>query len=236
MAEVGSIGQITGRAAAPAPDYGANRIRSTVKTTENTAASESREAAGEKAKAEALEKRREELEDLIAKSEDGDTVQASADAVEKLDEDRNVGRVVEKNSLLAAKETEPEKKEVKPEAKPEVKEVKPEEKEDEGSDTKVTSYAGYTEAQLKTMVNKGKISRDSYNREIEKRDSEREDKAEESEKLSRDERNNLMQADRNNRDELEFKGLFSENSAEEPDAMLRAGIIDGLDASFSAQN
>ncbi|MBR5422265.1 MAG: hypothetical protein IK115_14075 [Lachnospiraceae bacterium] len=228
MAEVNGIGAVGAGAgispAAAAVNTRPQRVQQSPDTTK--AAEQSREQASAK---EAGEKRKERLEDVIATSKDGDTVQATKTAIEQLKEDEEEGRVVPKDSLMAAKETtaaiNPAKERIEEEQK-----EKEEKEEEEEEQQQITSFAGYTDAQLKQLYVKGDISKQDYDKEIESREEERTQQGEKAEAFQKEEAQNIADMNENERDEQKMKNLGSPDSSDAPDAMMRARILQSLDA------
>ena len=221
MAEVNGIASVGASSGAAGALYSTPRVKSADTVKQPDAAQDKKASeAGKKAE-------EKQLENVISTSQDGDTVQAGKEALDKLKEDEEYGRVVDKGSLLAAKDPSAERRaELREEA-----EKKAEEKEEEKEEEKnVTSFNGYTDAQLKQMYLKGDISRQDYDKEIEDRESKKEARGEEEEKFMKEGAQNVGKQKENERDADTIKNIGSEDSSDAPDAMMRAQIMQALDA------
>ncbi len=246
MAEVGGIGAIgAGRSVMPVADMTAGTRAVRTQGAQN--APDTRKAAEESSEKrqqleqESQEKRQRILENVISTSKDGDTVQASQKAMEQLKEDEEDGRVVDKNSLMAQKEVTTVAgsgkerlealKEAEAKAKEEAKARRAEAEEArDGQQGSVTSLNAYSDAQLKQLYLKGDISKQSYDSEIEKRESELEDTKEQNAVFQKESARNVGRMEENARDAVEIKNLGSQDSSDAPDAMMRAMVLSSLDA------
>ena len=155
---------------------------------------------------------REQLENVVSKSKDGDTVQVSDKSSEKLEEDA-FGRVD-----ILKKEDEAKKAE-------EEKEKEAEEKEQQ----RITSFAGLTEDQLEMMYRKGEISKQEYDKQIELKESlkETEEKVEgDTEKMVK---GVLASENKMNRDSEEMKAAFSDDSSDTTKAAERINLMDTIE-------
>ncbi len=198
---------------------------------------------------ESQEKRQRILENVISTSKDGDTVQASQAAIEQLKEDEEDGRVVDKNSLMAQKEvtatvgSDKERTEAMKEAEAKAKEEaearraeaerareeRSEKLSADGDKAIPASFNSYTDEQLKQLFLKGDISKQSYDREIEKRESKTAEAQEQNASFQKENAQNVGRLEENARDAVEIKNLESPDSSKEPDAMMRAMILQSLD-------
>ncbi len=261
MADVSSVSAVAGSTGASVnPDYiSLNRLTPVSDTRKQT----DKNMESKKASDQEESKRQEWLEDVISRSRDGDTLQASKSAVNKLEEEERDGRVVKKDSLLAAKEVIPgtkkkeqeedsatlfqkesavkaaeekAKKEIREELQKQEAASKAKEKEEDLKAASGSSFAGYTEAQLKQMYLKGDISKNSYDKEIDRREELKEEQVDQSQAVKELAQKNLAQTYLGTQATLELKGLESEDSAEIPQALTRAQILNALDASTLFQN
>ena len=256
MAEVGGIGAVSaGRSVMPVADM--TTATHAVRTQGAQNAPDTRKAAEESSEKrqqleqESQEKRQRILENVISTSKDGDTVQASKKAIEQLKEDEEDGRIVDKNSLMAQKEVTTvagsgkERLEAMKEAKEEAEARRAEAESaharqqerqeklssaDEKPQSNVASLKSYTDAQLKELYLKGDISKQSYDREIEKRESEQQDTKAQNAEFQKENARNVGRLNENARDAAEIKNLGSEDSSDAPDAMMRAMVLQSLDA------
>ncbi len=230
----------------------------------------------------------EELDNVVSKSKDGDTVQVSDKSAEKL-EDYTFGRmdIVEKDEGKAAKAAaenedkagaqvaaEEEKAAVNAQAVPaenavaeaeegknadekvipniaspaagtedkeavkraleeEEKEKEEEVKAVETEEAKITSFAGYTEDQLKQLYQKGEISKGDFDRQMEIKEALKEESDQETNEedgsVSKMIRGVLGTESKGGRDEAEIKAAFSEDSSDKTDAAERIAIMDTIE-------
>lgn len=272
MAEVNGIGAVSaGMGVMPVADMSAGSRVTRTQETQNTPdvrkAAEESSAKRQQLEQESQEKRQRILENVISTSKDGDTVQASKEAIEQLKEDEEDGRVLDKNSLMAQKEvttvagSDRERTDAVKEAKEEAEARKAEleqsraeqearreklaaanekildvkkgpenETEDAEKQERAASFNSYSDAQLKEMYLKGDISRQSYEQEVEKRDSKLEETQKQNAEFQKEGAQNAGRLNENARDAVEIKNLESPDSTEEPDAMMRAMVLQSLDA------
>ena len=234
MAEVGGIGAIgAGRSVMPVADMTAGTRAVRTQGAQN--APDTRKAAEESSeKRQQLEQESQEKRQCILE-------QASQKAMEQLKEDEEDGRVVDKNSLMAQKEVTTAAgsgkerlealKEAEAKAKEEAKARRAEAEEArDGQQSSVTSLNAYSDAQLKQLYLKGDISKQSYDSEIEKRESELEDTKEQNAGFQKESARNVGRMEENARDAVEIKNLGSQDSSDAPDAMMRAMVLSSLDA------
>ncbi|MCR5250446.1 MAG: hypothetical protein K6E50_07570 [Lachnospiraceae bacterium] len=261
MAEVNGISPVAGGASAISVNssYQPRRIQGAPDAAGKAA--ETTQKQREESK-EASEKRK-ELQDVIATSRDGDTVQARKEALEQLKEDDEVGRVVSKDSLLAAKEMTPaeqekaaeeaaekraaerEAQEAKAEAEREARQERfspaaermeqREEDAEEEEKAQISSFNGYTDAQLKQLYIKGDISKQDYDKEIESRESSKEEQRADEAAFQKESAKGVGKMKENERDAETMRNIESPDSADAPDAMMRAQIMMTLDANSPFQ-
>lgn len=135
--------------------------------------------------AKAKERHEAELENVVARSKDGDTVQVSDDGATELTESKDGIVVSEKENLAKDERVEYDFEIEKPEI-PETEAPKPEVK-TEITDTgamEEESYARYTEEELEVSYQQGEISAYAFNIEMERREALREAAMGESEELN----------------------------------------------------
>ena len=261
MADVSSVSAVTGSIGASMnTNYiSLNRLTPVSDTQKQTDKSDERKKTSDQDES----KRQEWLEDVISRSKDGDTLQASKSAVNKLEEDERDGRVVKKDSLLAAREVDPAeqkkkqaedpdaaqkkesaaraaeekvKKKIREELEKQEAASKAKEKSEDSKAQNASSFAGYTEAQLKQMYLKGDISKNSYDKEIDRREDLKEDQDSQSKAVIALEQKSLSQAYSTAQTALELKELGNEDSAQIPEALTRAQILNALEANTLFQN
>ncbi|MCR4674630.1 MAG: hypothetical protein K5675_06445 [Lachnospiraceae bacterium] len=140
-------------------------IRRTSEVNADTAKVKADDAAKARAEdaAKTKERHEKELENVVARSKDGDTVQVSDDGATELSESKD-GIVVAESVELVDNRTEPDYEIELPEA-PEI--VVPETTDSFEIDG--PPYGGYTAQQLETSYQQGEISAYAYNSELERR-------------------------------------------------------------------
>ena len=217
-----------------------------------------------------------ELENVVSKSKDGDTVQVSESSAEKLSEDafgrmdiigrsdgadksdtddaetgnaagdksvadpgaasavameeegRNADEKVIPNITASA---------VAPADKPEIKRTEDDEKneeavkpiEEEGEKPKVTSFAGYTEDQLRQMYQKGEISRQDYEKQIKLKEELKEEASGDTGQVNKMMKGVLGLSNEGDKDETELKALFSEDSSDKIPTTERIALMDAVE-------
>lgn len=210
---------------------------------------------------EAEEKRKdrikEELENVVSVSEDGDTVQASNEGQERLEEDA-FGRVVVKNKEEIAPEelaeniaemaempeidipeeeqVEAAEEEVAPVAAApeeniasasELMSAQPEDVAQAGQN--ITSFVGYTDSELEQMYLKGDISKQDYDAEMENRAEKKEVKEAESKEFGREIEEQLSKGNKADRDSQELREAFSPDASDKIKAGEKIIIMDNLE-------
>ncbi|MBR5115640.1 MAG: hypothetical protein IK096_01110, partial [Lachnospiraceae bacterium] len=149
-----------------------------------------------------------ELDHVIAVSKDGDTVQASDEAIRELDEEEQDGRVIgdpanQRQEVENSSESRQELLELELERSAEIREalieaaqeehearreealegqpnaVLADEKETIAEEGQINSFIGYSDAELERLVLQGDISRTDYNKEMESREAKEEARKEE---------------------------------------------------------
>ena len=182
------------------------------------------------------EKLREEmLENVISVSEDGDTVQVSDEGSDKL----NLNKIDDKDKYIVEEDVLPDRKEIKKEAlermelKISLEDKKPDVsiKEDDNKEApaaKITSFKGYTDAQLKQLYLDGVISRYSYDREVASRDSKREDVQDTNNEFNKDVMGSVSGMERVSQDAEQLIKALASESASTPDPMTRIEIMSTL--------
>ena len=208
-----------------------------------------------------------ELENVVSKSKDGDTVQVSESSAEKLSEDAFgrmdiIGRsdgddkaAIDRNVIdqgaanAVAMEEEGRNADEKvipnitasavaPADKPELK--KPDEDdekkeeavkaiEEEGEKPKVTSFAGYTEDQLRQMYQKGEISRQDYEKQVKLKEQLKEEASGDTGEVNKMMKGVLGLSNEGDKDETELKALFSEDSSDKIPTAERIAFMDAVE-------
>ncbi len=208
-----------------------------------------------------------ELENVVSKSKDGDTVQVSESSAEKLSEDAFgrmdiIGRNEEADKALTdraaidqgaenavALEEEGRNADEKvipnitasaaaPADKPQIK--KPDEDdekkeeavkaiEEESEKPKVTSFAGYTEDQLRQMYQRGEISRQDYEKQIKLKEELKEEVSGDTGEVNKMMKGVLGLSNEGEKDETELKALFSEDSSDKTPAAERIAFMDAVE-------
>jgi hypothetical protein len=175
---------------------------------------------------EAVREPRQDLENLVSVSEDGDTVQVSEEANEAYEDDA-FGKVVVKDDQPTQNQMEIASTAVNIE--PVYIDFSVEEPEpiaDVQDVVAVTSYAGYSDSQLELMYREGQISRYSYEHEIATREERRGALAEEGSEFSTEMTGRAAELDENQRTMEEIEGLYSgSTSADVLAAQTRAEIL-----------
>lgn len=95
-------------------------------------------------------------------------------------------------------------------------------------DINVSSYTGISNSQLKQMYQKGEISKNDYDKEMEKREEQLESMQQEDEEASKEMAGNVSAGNRVELDAQELKAAFSEDSSQTLDARQRVDIVDTL--------
>lgn len=199
------------------------------------------------------QEKEEELQNVVSKSEDGDTVQVGEKSSEKL-EDLKFGRMdvlpkdeekkdeektgalpgsdrrSEEQKAAAIKEREKEERE-KTEEKKQAEENKQleENKQIENNKQTVTSFSGLTEDQIEAMYRKGEISKQEYDKQIELKESLKETEEQTEGDTTKMVKGLLSSEDKAERDSLELKTVFSEDSSDKTEAAARISIMDTLE-------
>ena len=144
----------------------------------------------ESARETARERREAALQNVVSRSEDGDTVQVSDDGEQELIESTE-GAVVSRDTAAAeAQRTAEEDIEIEPVEAPEIEPMEAPEitpvtaDTDNTTDRNITSFAGYTDQQVQQMYLEGEISQNDYNAEIERREESRESSRADSEQMN----------------------------------------------------
>ena len=204
-----------------------------------------------------------ELENVIAKSKDGDTVQVSENSAEKLSEDafgrmdiigrdtdqEDNGTVVDAQVSAIASEADGRNADEKvipnisaavaaPAPKPEIETSEDKEKEEEAvkaveSDTddqpKITSFAGYTEDQLKQMYQKGEISKRDFDKQMELKESLKEETQGDDSETSKMVQGVLGLENVGKQEAEELKTVFSEDTSDRISTEQRIAVMDALE-------
>lgn len=169
-----------------------------------------------------------ELEDVIAVSRDGDTVQASEISKERLEEDAFGKMVVNEEKEEDNRLEEERKEEVKEEAVKEENREEAQEKYDTAQNN--MTYAGYTDAQLEQMYLKGDISKNDYDKEMEAREERLETEQEEDSANSERMVRLGAMAEDSERDAMELENAFSPDSSDTISGADRMAVIEALDS------
>ncbi len=203
-----------------------------------------------------------ELENVISVSEDGDTVQASNEALKELEkEDELGGRVIAKpnneDKSVAQERIEQQQKEAEEAAKKRTEQLKEQaeieakrakarkeeveeniSKADDRKDArkadreteaqKPSSYAGYSDTQLQQLYQKGVISKQDYDKEIENRKESKEQQIEQNNAFAKEGSENVAKQDEAARDAQELKNYDRFDEANPLDITQRADVIANL--------
>ena len=175
--------------------------------------------------------------DIIGRSDEEDkaaidrnvTDQGAANAVAMEEEGRNADEKVIPNITASA---------VAPADKPEIK--KPDEDdekkeeavkaiEEEGEKPKVTSFAGYTEDQLRQMYQKGEISRQDYEKQVKLKEQLKEEASGDTGEVNKMMKGVLGLSNEGDKDETELKALFSEDSSDKIPTAERIAFMDAVE-------
>ena len=136
------------------------------------------------------EKRKEQLENIVSVSEDGDTVQVSEKGQAELEDKEHVRVVADSETRQENYAVKQENFDVSADVKKAAADDKDEEakkagivQEDDDEDKpaaskKIMSFSGYTDAQVEQLYRKGEISRYDYEKEMTKREEQLEKKLE----------------------------------------------------------
>ena len=225
-----------------------------------------------------------ELENVVSRSKDGDTVQVSEGSVEKLSEDA-FGRmdIIGRSSEADRAETESAAAEgsasdaenaaverpaadagaenvialeeegrnadekvipnitapaVAPADKPEIERPDEDEEEkeeavkaieEEGEKPKITSFAGYTEDQLRQLYQRGEISRQDYEKQVKLKEELKEETSGDTGEVNRMMKGVLGLSNEGDKDRTELKALFSEDSSDKIPAAERIAFMDAVE-------
>ncbi|MBE5923794.1 MAG: hypothetical protein E7271_04900 [Lachnospiraceae bacterium] len=183
------------------------------------------------------------LEDVVAVSEDGDTLQVreedTAKASYDLFEDEDLSSIdndaVKLDRKVVAEEPKPiddEKKEVEllpmfrdDDNEPVVEVSKPKV---DTTTSNITSYAGYTDTQLKQMYLDGEISKYNYDKEMEARDEEKQNITSSNKDFSKEVMNTVSGMEKVSEDAEQIQIAFGNNSNQTPDPSTRVEIMSAL--------
>ncbi|MBR5116381.1 MAG: hypothetical protein IK096_04880, partial [Lachnospiraceae bacterium] len=198
-----------------------------------------------------------ELDHVIAISKDGDTVQASDEAIRELDEEEKDGRVIgdpanQRQEVENGSESRQELLELELERSAEIREalieaaqeehearreealegqpnaVLADEKETIAEEGQINSFIGYSDAELERLVLQGDISRTDYNKEMESREAKEEARKEELADFSLDTTRNYAERAREQMREREIETAFSNEVNETLDAGERAQVLQAM--------
>ncbi|MBO4395498.1 MAG: hypothetical protein J5819_04045, partial [Eubacterium sp.] len=100
---------------------------------------------------------------------------------------------------------------------------------DEARKQNITNFAGYTNAQLQQMAQRGEISQNDYKTEIENREEKLAEKQQSLTKTDNDMAKNINRADRVERQMGEIETAFSEDSNNNINAETRNEIVQNLE-------
>ena len=177
------------------------------------------------------EERKEELADVIAVSEDGDTVQATENSLNKLDEEEENKTVIRdgvpddrENPIAKMKEAMEKVKKAIAE-KDEKAEEKEEEKAAEEFKQQITSFDGYTDQQLEQLYIKGEISKADYDKEMDSREEQKTSDAQERNNFSKDMTEKIVLTEENTRGGAAIETAYSDranNETMKPDERIKA--------------
>ncbi len=137
-----------------------------------------------------------------------------------------------KERLQAQRESDERRKEI---IKDMVKSADDDERADERAQAKeeqqmqnITSFTGYTDQQLQQMVREGQITQNDYDREMEARSEKTQAAIDNNNEFAKDMATNIAEEELTQRQAAELQTVFSEDSADVPDAETRADILDKL--------
>ncbi|MCR5627149.1 MAG: hypothetical protein K6F99_07515 [Lachnospiraceae bacterium] len=200
------------------------------------------------------------LKNVVSVSKDGDTVQVSEEATEKIEEE-SIGTVTSKKEETATeKRLEDQKEEAieKAEERRQLEEIRLEqertsptkerleaEKEDQDklrldaaehstASQGITSFSGYTNTQLHQLYLKGDISKQQYDSEVAAREERTEELQEENSELAEKGATLVRASQTNEQDEIQLENIFSEDANDNIEARDRAETIMTLQKNMSA--
>ena len=242
------------------------------------------DGAAEQVRAPEKKEQEKELENVVSRSKDGDTVQVSESSVEKLSEDAFgrmdiIGRsseadkaeaenaaaerpaaeaeniAVERPAADAGAENVVALEEegrnadekvipnitasaVAPADKPQIE--RPDEDEEEKEEAvkaieeedekpKITSFAGYTEDQLRQLYQRGEISRQDYEKQVKLKEELKEEASGDTGEVNRMMKGVLGLSNEGDKDRTELKALFSEDSSDKIPAAERIAFMDAVE-------
>jgi len=192
-----------------------------------------------------------ELENVVAVSEDGDTVQVSEEGNEKLEdqargsvkrldqqEEPQAAQVLEEQARAARemREAIQAAREARAQSREESREQAGEEQAREEETREITSFAGYTNTQLERLYRDGAISRHDYEQEMEAREDDQAATMEEGRELDRQMGQIASARQQVQADEETVETLASGESSDSIDVQIRAQMLANLqDFPFSDQ-
>ncbi|MBQ3790131.1 MAG: hypothetical protein II800_04290 [Lachnospiraceae bacterium] len=205
-----------------------------------------------------------ELDHVIAVSKDGDTVQASDEAIRELDEEEQDGRVIgdpanAQREVENGSESRQELLELELERSAEIREAQIEAAQEEHEERReealqgqpnavladeeetiaeegqINSFIGYSDAELERLVLQGDISRTDYNKEMESREAKEEAREEELADFSLESTRNNAERTRAQMQEREIEAAFSDEANETLNAGERAQVLQAMQRIASAQ-
>ncbi|MCR5702806.1 MAG: hypothetical protein K6G76_11775 [Lachnospiraceae bacterium] len=183
------------------------------------------------------------LDDVIAVSEDGDTLQVKdndkTDVIDDNFEEEDLSTADSSAVKLSERNIKTDVANV--DERPEI-ELPPifDDKKDtieitdtdnivqETNTTNITSYTGYTDTQLKQMYLDGEISKYNYDQEMESRKQEQENVAADSKDVTENVMNTVSGMERVSMDAEQLKVAFANNSNDVPDPAMRVEIMSAL--------
>ena len=101
--------------------------------------------------------------------------------------------------------------------------------EEEGEKPKVTSFAGYTEDQLRQMYQKGEISRQDYEKQVKLKEQLKEEASGDTGEVNKMMKGVLGLSNEGEKDETELKALFSEDSSDKIPTAERIAFMDAVE-------
>ena len=162
-----------------------------------------------------------DLDDVVAVSEYGDTVQVTKKGQERLEEQEEL-----------------RKKEIqeRSDRKERLAELEEDAQTSSEEDTqKVTSLAGYTSSQLKQLYLKGAISQYAYETQMEKKEEQLESDRQTGEKSSVDNAKSIRNSDVLSRKNTAIESAYSSDSSEVLSSETRVDILDKLDGTSKGE-
>lgn len=224
--------RITGGQLSPIP----NTVNTTANNkpdvkVNNTPAADNSAEKTEKLDSDRRNKLREELlENVVSVSEDGDTVQVSDEGSDKLNTKAFEEEEFVNASYDPAKLAFPERQEfiISPYNDNESDISISDNTNENTYSPSITSFTGYTDAQLEQLYLKGDISRFDYDQEIEAREAQREEAEDSNRNMNEQVMGAVNGMERASQDAEQIKTAFGSESNENPDPAARIDLLSQL--------